>query len=78
MEMRLKFTGNAAPGAAGHFAEMAKDAAQVAANIIDVNRGACEIDSGSAQVLSSAQPPSNESNRPEAEVGKFLDTVRTA
>jgi len=43
-----------------------------------VNRGASETGSASAQVLSSAQSLSNESNRLKSEVGKFLNTVRAA
>jgi methyl-accepting chemotaxis protein len=58
--------------------EAAKGTAQVAGNITDVNRGASETGSASAQVLSSAQSLANESNRLKAEVGKFLDTVRAA
>jgi len=58
--------------------EAAKGTAQVATNITDVNRGASETGSASAQVLSSAQSLANESNRLKAEVGKFLATVRAA
>jgi len=58
--------------------EAAKGTAQVASNITDVNRGASETGSASAQVLSSAQSLANESNRLTLEVGKFLKTVRAA
>jgi methyl-accepting chemotaxis protein len=58
--------------------EAAKGTAQVAGNITDVNRGASETGSASAQVLSSARSLSNESNRLKAEVGKFLGMVRAA
>ncbi len=58
--------------------EAAKGTTQVANNITDVNRGASETGSASAQVLSSAQSLSNESNRLKVEVGKFLNTVRAA
>ncbi|WOH48954.1 methyl-accepting chemotaxis protein [Bradyrhizobium sp. sBnM-33] len=51
---------------------------QVSANIIDVQRGAGETGSASAQVLSAAQSLSADSNRLKLEVGKFLDTVRAA
>ena len=51
---------------------------QVASNITDVNRGAAETGSASAQVLSSAQSLSSESSRLKLEVGKFLATVRAA
>jgi methyl-accepting chemotaxis protein len=49
--------------------------AQVATNITDVNRGASETGSASAQVLSSAQSLSKESNRLKLEAQKFLSTV---
>ena len=53
-------------------------ASEVAANIVDVNKGARETGSASAQVLSSAQSLSGESNRLKLEVGRFLGTVRAA
>lgn len=52
--------------------------ASVAANIADVNRGASETGSASAQVLSAAQALANESNHLKVEVDKFLSTVRAA
>jgi len=58
--------------------QAAQGTAQVATNIVDVNEGARETGSASAQVLSSAQSLSGESNRLKLEVGKFLDTVRAA
>jgi methyl-accepting chemotaxis protein len=58
--------------------EAAKGTSKVATNITDVNRGASETGSASAQVLTSAQSLSNESNRLKVEVGKFLNTVRAA
>jgi methyl-accepting chemotaxis protein len=58
--------------------EASKGTAQVANNITDVNRGASETGAASAQVLTSAQSLSNESNRLKTEVGKFLSTVRAA
>ena len=58
--------------------EAAKGTAMVASNITDVNRGAGETGSASAQVLSSAQSLSGESNRLKLEVDKFLSTVRAA
>ncbi|MDB5580687.1 MAG: putative methyl-accepting chemotaxis protein, partial [Bradyrhizobium sp.] len=58
--------------------QAAQGTAQVATNIVDVNTGARETGSASAQVLSSAQSLSGESNRLKLEVGKFLDTVRAA
>jgi methyl-accepting chemotaxis protein len=51
---------------------------QVATSIADVNRGAGDTGSASAQVLSSAQLLSNENKRLKAEVVKLLATVRAA
>ena len=51
---------------------------QVATSIADVNRGAGDTGSASAQVLASAQMLSNENKRLKAEVVKFLATVRAA
>jgi methyl-accepting chemotaxis protein len=51
---------------------------QVASNITAVNRGAAETGTASAQVLSSAQSLSSESNHLKLEVDKFLATVRAA
>jgi methyl-accepting chemotaxis protein len=51
---------------------------QVSANITDVQRGASETGSASAQVLSAAKSLSNESGRLKREVGQFLSAVRTA
>jgi methyl-accepting chemotaxis protein len=58
--------------------EAAKGTAMVANNITDVNRGAGETGSASAQVLSSAKLLSSESNHLKLEVEKFLSTVRAA
>jgi methyl-accepting chemotaxis protein len=58
--------------------QAAQGTVRVADNIVDVNKGARETGSASAQVLSSAQSLSGESNRLKLEVGKFLDTVRAA
>ena len=58
--------------------QAAEGTGQVSANIIDVQRGATETGSASAQVLSAAQSLSSDSNRLKLEVGKFLDTVRAA
>ena len=55
-----------------------KGTTQVATNITNVNRGAAETGSASAQVLSSAQSLSKESNHLKVEVDKFLGTVRAA
>jgi len=51
---------------------------QVSANITDVQHGAAETGSASAQVHSAAKSLSNDSNRLKLEVGKFLDSVRAA
>jgi methyl-accepting chemotaxis protein len=51
---------------------------QVATHIVDVSRGAGETGSASAQVLSSAQSLSGESNHLKLEVERFLATVRAA
>ena len=51
---------------------------QVATSIADVNRGAGDTGSASAQVLSSAQLLSTENKRLKAEMVKFLATVRAA
>ena len=52
--------------------------AQVATNVTDVNQGARETGSASAQVLSSAQSLSNDSRRLKVEVERFLASVRAA
>jgi methyl-accepting chemotaxis protein len=51
---------------------------QVSSNIVDVQRGAGDTGTASSQVLSAAQSLSSDSNRLKLEVGKFLNTVRTA
>jgi methyl-accepting chemotaxis protein len=51
---------------------------QVSANVVNVQHGATETGSASAQVLASAQSLSAESNRLKLEVGRFLETVRAA
>jgi methyl-accepting chemotaxis protein len=58
--------------------QAAEGTSQVSANIVDVQRGAGETGSASAQVLSAAQSLSRDSSRLKMEVGKFLDTVRAA
>jgi methyl-accepting chemotaxis protein len=58
--------------------QAAQGTAEVATNITSVNRGASETGSASAQVLSSAQSLSSESNHLKTEVDKFLHTVRAA
>ena len=51
---------------------------QVSANITDVQHGAIETGSASAQVHSAAQLLSSDSNRLKLEVSKFLESVRAA
>jgi methyl-accepting chemotaxis protein len=58
--------------------QAAQGTQQVSSNITGVQRGASETGSASSQVLSAAQSLSSESNRLKLEVGKFLNTVRTA
>jgi methyl-accepting chemotaxis protein len=58
--------------------QAAEGTTQVADDISDVNTGAGETGSASAQVLASAQSLSSESNHLKAEVDKFLMTVRAA
>jgi methyl-accepting chemotaxis protein len=58
--------------------QAADGTAQVVLNIGNVNRGAVETGSASAQVLSSSRSLSNESNRLKLELVKFLTTVRSA
>jgi len=58
--------------------QAATGATQVATNITDVNRGAGETGTASAQVLVSAQSLSSQSSQLKTEVDKFLATVRAA
>jgi methyl-accepting chemotaxis protein len=51
---------------------------QVSANIADVRRGASETGSASSQLLSAARSLSGDANRLKLEIGKFLDSVRSA
>jgi methyl-accepting chemotaxis protein len=59
-------------------AQAAQGAVQVATNIANVNHGADETGTASAQVLSAAQSLSGESRKLETEVKNFLATVRAA
>jgi methyl-accepting chemotaxis protein len=58
--------------------QAAQGTQQVSSNITDVQRGASETGSASSQVLSAAKSLSSDSNRLKIEVGKFLNSVRTA
>ena len=70
--------GGATQEIARNVEQAAQGTSEVATNIVDVNQGARRTGSASAQVLSSAQSLSGESNRLKLEVDKFLDTVRAA
>jgi methyl-accepting chemotaxis protein len=50
----------------------------VASNVTDVNKGAGETGSASAQVLASAQSLSKESGQLRIEVDNFLQAMRAA
>jgi len=58
--------------------QAAQGTMEVSSNITDVQRGASETGSASSQVLSAARSLSDDSNRLKLEVGKFLNSVRTA
>ncbi|MDC7787490.1 HAMP domain-containing methyl-accepting chemotaxis protein [Rhodoplanes sp. TEM] len=58
--------------------EAARGTTEVAANVTDVNQGAEETGAASAQVLSSAQSLSKDSNALARELATFLATVRAA
>jgi methyl-accepting chemotaxis protein len=58
--------------------QAAQGTAQVATNITDVNQGASDTGAASAQVLASAQFLARESGQLQAEVEKFVQTVRAA
>ena len=58
--------------------QAAQGTEQVSSNIIEVQRGTSETGSASTQVLSAAKSLSKDSNRLKLEVGKFLNSVRTA
>ncbi len=58
--------------------QAAQGTQHVSANIVDVERGATDTGSASAQVLSAAQVLSRDSGRLKDQVGQFLGTVRAA
>jgi methyl-accepting chemotaxis protein len=58
--------------------QAAQGTEKVSANIVDVQRGASETGSASSLVLSAAQSLSKDSSRLKHEVGRFLDSVRSA
>jgi methyl-accepting chemotaxis protein len=68
--------GTATNEISGNVQDAARSTAAVASNITEVNRGAAETGSASAQVLTSARSLSKESNHLRAEVDNFLQTVR--
>ena len=51
---------------------------EVAGSITEVNRGASETGSASAEVLNSAQTLSVESTRLRQELDRFMQTIRAA
>ena len=58
--------------------QAAQGTQQVSSHITDVRQGACETGSASSQVLSAAKSLAGDGNRLKLEVGKFLNTVRSA
>jgi methyl-accepting chemotaxis protein len=68
--------GTATQGIALNVRQAARGTAELTHSIADVNRGAAETGTASAQVFASAQSLSRESSRLKGEVGKFLATVR--
>ncbi|HEY0330687.1 MAG TPA: methyl-accepting chemotaxis protein [Rhodopseudomonas sp.] len=58
--------------------QAAQGTQQVSSNIVDVQHGATETGSASAQVLSAAKSLSNDSNLLKREVGQFLEALRAA
>jgi methyl-accepting chemotaxis protein len=58
--------------------QAASGTSQVAANIVDVNRGATATGLASAQVFASAKSLASDSNRLQIEVRKFVELVRSA
>jgi methyl-accepting chemotaxis protein len=58
--------------------QAARGTQQVSSNITDVQRGAAETGAASSQVLSAAKSLSGDSGRLNAEVSKFLTSVRAA
>src|SRR5262249_38663157 len=58
--------------------QAAQGTAQVADNITDVNRGASETGSASAQGFASAPTPARASNQLKIQVEKFVAMVRAA
>jgi methyl-accepting chemotaxis protein len=55
-----------------------RSATRIAANIVDVDRGAGETGASSGQVLDAAHSLAHESNHLKVEVDGFLATVRAA
>jgi methyl-accepting chemotaxis protein len=74
----VEVQGSTTQAIAKNVAQAAQGAVQVATNIADVNHGADETGTASAQVLLAAQSLSGESRKLEAEVANFLNTVRAA
>jgi len=74
----VELQGAATQEIARNVSQAAHGTTQVATNITDVNRGASETGSASAQVLSSAQALARESGSLKTEVGRFVASVRAA
>ncbi len=77
MAAAVEEQGGAIQEIARNVQEAANGTGQVAANIVDVNRGASATGLASTQVLASAKSLSSDSNRLQAEVRKFVELVRT-
>ena len=75
---RVEEQGVAAQEIARNVHQAAQGTAHVAANIMDVSRGAGDTEAASTQVLSSAESLSHESNNLKIAVEKFLTMVRAA
>jgi methyl-accepting chemotaxis protein len=78
MAAAVEEQGGAIQEIARNVQEAAHGTSQVAANIVDVNRGATATGSASADVLSSARSLSGDSSRLQLEVQKFVQLVRSA
>jgi methyl-accepting chemotaxis protein len=78
MAAAVEEQGGAIQEIARNVQEASDGTSQVAANIVDVNRGATATGSASAQVFAAAQSLSVDSNRLKVEVQKFVQLVRTA
>jgi methyl-accepting chemotaxis protein len=78
MAAAVEEQGGAIQEIARNVQEAAHGTSQVAANIVDVNRGATATGAASGDVLSSARSLSGDSSRLQVEVQKFVQLVRSA